>query len=308
MELERVLTKLRFDESVSGYALFTNDGNPFLSFSLPDEILPTIKETLGIHAESLKLMNIMSGAGTVVLARVDSSWVLGVLFKPEESLGMALQKTRSVMELLGEVDLPSPPSPVTEAEPETSLEEAEETIQVEATTVEEAPSVDSFDEHPLPDEVEMRHGCIIHRDENYSQSMTTNTPINAELIAKFGNTALDILMMVDERRTAFKIAEAVARQVEKVMDTLRWCVSRKIVSAECPEEQALEKKELVEVPIFEGELSKIKKEHRNVVEKCDGTHTLQEIAQMLGIPYFQALQSVVPYRGKTVKFVRKSRI
>jgi hypothetical protein len=138
--------------------------------------------------------------------------------------------------------------------------------------------------------------------------MTTDTPVNTELTAEFGNTALDVLMMVDERRTAFKIAEAVARQVEKVMDILRWCVSRNIVSAECPEEQALDKKELVEVPIFEGELSKIKKEHRDVVEKCDGTHTLQEIAQLLNIPYFQALQSVVPYRGKTVKFVHKSRI
>jgi len=308
MELERVLTKLRFDESVSGYALFTNDGNPFLSFSLPDETLPTIKETLEIHAESLKLMNIMSGAGTVVLARVDSNWVLGVLFDAEESLGMALQKTRNVMELLGEVDLPSPPSPVSEPEPDVSDEEATEVVQIEATTVKESPIVETPQESISPDEVEMRHGCIIHRDENYSQSMTTNTPVNTKLTAEFGNTALDILMMVDERRTAFKIADAVARQVEKVMDILRWCVSRKIVSVECPEEQALEKKELVEVPIFEGELNKIKKEHRDIIEKCDGTRTLQEIAQLLDIPYFQALQSVVPYRGKAVRFVRKSRI
>ncbi len=308
MELERVLTKLRFDQSVNGYALFTNDGTPFLSFSLPDEILPTIKETLEIHAESLKLMNIMSGAGTVVLARVDNYWVLGVLFDAEESLGMALQKTRNVMELLGEVDLPSPPSSVYVPDPDVSDEEVTEVVQIEAITAQESPVVETPRQSFSPDEVEMRHGCIIHRDENYSQSMATNTPVNTELTAEFGNTALDILMMVDERRTAFKIAEAVARQVEKVMDVLRWCVSRKIISAECPEEQALEKKELVEVPIFEGEINKIKKEHRDVIEKCDGTHTLQEIAQLLNIPYFQALQSVVPYRGKAVKFVRKSRI
>ncbi|MDF1539484.1 MAG: hypothetical protein P1Q69_11345, partial [Candidatus Thorarchaeota archaeon] len=78
MELERVLTKLRYDDSVSGYALFTNDGDPFLSFSLPEETLPTIQGTMRIHAESLKMMNVMTRAGSVVLARVDANWVLGV--------------------------------------------------------------------------------------------------------------------------------------------------------------------------------------------------------------------------------------
>ena len=80
MELERVLTKLKFDESVIGYALITNDGQPFLSFSLPEEVLPLIQGTLRIHASTLKLVNIMTRAGIVILARIDQEWVLAVLF------------------------------------------------------------------------------------------------------------------------------------------------------------------------------------------------------------------------------------
>ena len=60
MELERALTKLRYDESVSGYAMLTNDGHPFLSFSLPDETLPIIQGTLRINIASLTLMMIGS--------------------------------------------------------------------------------------------------------------------------------------------------------------------------------------------------------------------------------------------------------
>ena len=91
-----MLTKLRYDESVNGYALITNDGQPFLSFSLPDEALPPIQGALRIHESSLRLMNIMTDAGTVVLARVAPEWILGVLFEPTESLGSALQKVKDV--------------------------------------------------------------------------------------------------------------------------------------------------------------------------------------------------------------------
>ena len=85
MELERALTKLRYDDTVNGYALLTNTGHPFLSFSLPDEILPIIQGTLRIHTASLNLMNVMTDAGTVVLARVDSNWILAVLFLTDET-------------------------------------------------------------------------------------------------------------------------------------------------------------------------------------------------------------------------------
>ena len=85
-----MLTKLKFDESVNGYALITSDGHPFLSFSLPDEVLPQIKGTLRIHGSDLRLVNIMTGEGTVILARVDPRWILAVLFEPDFQLGGAL--------------------------------------------------------------------------------------------------------------------------------------------------------------------------------------------------------------------------
>ena len=112
MELERVLTKLRYDDSVSGYALVTNDGTPFLSFSLPDETIPIIKGTLEIHSSSLKLMNTMSSAGTIILARIDANWVLVVLFIVDETLGSALQKTQNVVQILENTVLPPPPEAV----------------------------------------------------------------------------------------------------------------------------------------------------------------------------------------------------
>ncbi len=71
VDLERALTKLRFDESVSGYALVTNEGQPFLSFSLPEEVLPRIRGALQIHADSLNLMNIVAGPWTLILARIN---------------------------------------------------------------------------------------------------------------------------------------------------------------------------------------------------------------------------------------------
>ena len=112
LELERVMTKLKFDDTVSGYALITNDGQPFLSFSLPDEVLPQIQGVMRIHSHSLKMMNVMTGEGTVILSRIDGNWVLAVLFLPDLQLGVALQKATDVINLMQSVILPPPPTPV----------------------------------------------------------------------------------------------------------------------------------------------------------------------------------------------------
>jgi hypothetical protein len=76
------------------------------------------------------------------------------------------------------------------------------------------------------------------------------------------------------------------------------------VDVECPDEQDPEQKELVEMPLFEGKIDKAKKQHRAVLELCDGTRSLQQIATVLGIPDFEALQCTIPYRGKTLRFIR----
>jgi predicted regulator of Ras-like GTPase activity (Roadblock/LC7/MglB family) len=324
LELERVLTKLKFDESVSGYALITSDGQPFLSFSLPDEVLPQIKGTLRIHGKDMRLVNTMTSKGTVILARVDPRWVLAVLFEPDFQLGGALSRTKAVVDLLEQVDLPPPPAtlaieseviPSVEdepiSEPESSIPaESQDVITEEATSPQptqplqtETITAESRDES-LKEQVQVRHGCVVHRGENYRDSMTLDSKINIALKREFSNVGVDILLVVDEKMTVYKIAEHLARPVEKVIMIVTWCVSRDVLWVECPEEQEPSQKSIIELPLFEGDINKAKKQHRAVLELCNGKRTLQEIATELGILYFEALQCVIQYRGKTVKFIR----
>jgi hypothetical protein len=98
-----------------------------------------------------------------------------------------------------------------------------------------------------------------------------------------------------------------AKPVELVLDVIKWCVSRQIVLVECPADQHTGQLEIVEVPVFEGELKKVKKQHRRIIQMCDGSLTVQEIADQLNVPYFTALQSLVPYRGKGLDFIQKNK-
>ena len=302
LELERVLTKLKFDQDVSGYALLTNDGQPFLSFGLPDDIVPQLRGTLAIHAESLTLVNVLTGQGTVVLARADASWVLAVLFVPELNLGSALQRTKDVVELFDRVELPPPPSLIG-----ATVESA--TTEVDVKTPE---TTESTEEH-IPLEVTsiqdlvIRHGCIIIRGPHYDIITHTDSSLYNELRESFDNLGTDILMMVDEKRTAFKIAESLAKTVDRVVEVLQWCYDRGLVDAECPEEQESAKKEIVEMPFYEADLKKAKKEHRAILELCDGTRTVHDIAEELDMLYFKVLQSIIPYKGKKLKMIRKTK-
>ncbi len=325
MELERVLTKLKFDESVSGYALITSDGHPFLSFSLPDDVLPQIKGTLKIHGADLKLVNIMTGEGTVILARVDPKWVLAVLFEPDFQLGGALSRTKAVVDLLVQVELPPPPisievtdEPITiEEEPEAeavaaAVDEAEAIIPLEPEVIpKEVPTLEP--EIPTPsepietvpeEEIVVQHGCVVHRDDNYTSSMTLDSELNTQIKKMFANVGIDILLVVDEKMTVYKLAEHLSRPLEKIIEIVTWCVERKILWIECPEAQEPSQREIIELPLFEGNIDKVKKKHRPILELCDGKRSLQEIATEVGIPYFEALQSILPYRGKTLKIIR----
>ncbi len=295
---------MKFDDSVSGYALITNDGHPFLSFSLPDDVLPRIKGTLEIHAHNLKLMNVMTDQGIVVLARVDPQWVLAVLFTPELQLGMALTRTQAVIDLLTKVKLPPPPK----FEPE--VESIEEDFKIdEPEVVEEIEEVsDVEEEEPPPTEVEVFHGCVVLRGKKYNEAMSLDSKLNLAMKRVYSNLGVDILLVIDEKMTVYKIADNLAKPVEQVLEAVSWCVSEGIADVECPDEQESGQKELVERPLFEGKLNKAKKQHRAVLELCDGTRSLQQISSVLGIPYFEALQSTIPYRGKTLKFIRTDKI
>jgi len=308
LQLERVLTKLKFDESVLGYALITNDGHPFLSFSLPDEVLPQIKGSLKIHASDLKLMNILTGQGSVVLARVNPKWVLAVLFEPDLHLGGALSRTQAVVSLLVKVDLPPPPIAIPEPEIEVVPEEPSSPVQevVEEPIITDEVEDDLIEpgEESDAEEIEVFHGCVVLRGKNYSEAVTLDSKLNLALKRSYANLGVDILLVMDEKMTVFKIAEQLAKPVEHVLDAVTWCVNRGIADVECPDEQDPEQKELVEMPLFEGKIGKAKKQHRAVLELCDGTRSLQQIATVLGIPYFEALQCTIPYRGKTLQFIR----
>ncbi|TFG34694.1 hypothetical protein EU527_01855 [Candidatus Thorarchaeota archaeon] len=309
MELERVLTKLKFDDSVNGYALITNDGQPFLSFSLPDEVLPQIKGTLKIHREGLKLVNIMTGEGIVVLAKVDAKWVLAVLFSSELQLGTALSRTKDVVDLLKQVTLPPPPIPIEEDElvEEISMDDA--SIIEESTTIAEIePEIEVTQEPDIPKVVRVFHGCVVHRGSRYTEAMTLDSVLNSEMKKAYSNLGVDILLIADEKMTIYKIADRLAKPVERVLEAVKWCVREGIVDVECPDEQEPSQKEIVELPLYEGKIDKAKKDHRSILELCDGKRTLQEIANELGIPYFQALQSVLPYRGKTLRFIRTDKL
>ncbi|MFX0107743.1 MAG: hypothetical protein ACFE7R_05650 [Candidatus Hodarchaeota archaeon] len=308
MELERVLTKLKFDDTVSGYALLTNDGHPFLSFSLPDEVLPQIQGALRIHAASLKLMNVLTGEGTVILARADINWVLAVLFLPDQQLGVVLQKTKDVVNLLQQVDLPPPPTPVHIPEPPVAEVPRETTpVVTPVPEPEPVPIVPTPAEEEPPAIVEVKHGCVVFRGVRYSEAMSLETELNKKLKQQFSNAGVDVLLMIDEKRTVYKIGESLAKSSDQVISIINWCLTENIVSVECPETQEAGAVEIIELPLFEGDIKKAKKEHRAILEMCNGRRTLQDIAADLNIPYFNALQSIIPYRGKTLKFIRKDR-
>lgn len=303
-----MLTKLKFDESVLGYALITNDGHPFLSFSLPDEVLPRIKGTLKIHANDLKLMNVLTGQGSVVLARVDPKWVLAVLFAPELHLGGALSRTQDVVSLLIQVTLPPPP--IAPAEPEIEVV-TKEPVHLEPKAVEEHITAEVL-EKELPEkeekleteEIEVFYGCVVLRGTRYKEAMSLDSKLNLAMKRAYSNLGVDILLIIDEKMTVYKIAEKLARPVERVIEAVTWCVNNSVADVECPDHQDPEQKEIVEMPLFEGQLDKAKKQHRAVLELCDGTRSLQQIANVLRIPYFEALQCTIPYRGKTLQFIR----
>ncbi len=303
MKLERVLTKLKFDDSVSGYALVTNTGHPFLSFSLPDDVLPQIKATLKIHVNDLKLMNILTSKGSVILARVDPEWVLVVLFTPELHLGGALSRTQAVLDLLVQVDLPPPPKFDPEPDIEVVIEEP-----LLADEIEEVLPEEEEESLPSEEEVEVFHGCVVLRGERYNEAMTLDSKLNIAMKRAFSNLGVDILLVIDEKMTVYKIADHLAKPIAQVLEAVTWCVNEGVTGVECPDEQEPGQKEIVEMPLFEGELKKAKKQHRAVLELCDGTRSLHQIANVLNIEYFTALQSTIPYRGKTLKFIRTDKI
>jgi hypothetical protein len=307
LALERILSKLKYDGTVTGFALLTNNGQPFLSFSLPEDLQPQIQGALKIHASSLRLVNVMTKQGTLILARVDPNWILAVHFS-EESLGSALQKTKGVVEMLEQIELPPPPSGVDTQSASEAVEGLPEDLGIEI----EKMKGDLVAEAAIAGVTEafsvvVKHGCVVHRGPRYNDAVTLGSQLNQLLKQKSGKFAIDVLLLADEKATVFKISQTLGKTVEQVIDVVTWCVSEHILTVECPEEQEPGVTTIVEYPLFEGDLKKAKKEHQSILMLCNGTRTIQDIATELNIPYFKALQCIVPYRGKTLRFVGKDK-
>ena len=108
-DLERALSKLRFDDQVLGYSLMTKVGRPFVSFAFPDELFPRVQNSIQLYKKDLRLMTIDTDKGLIVLSPVDENWILTVLYVPELQLGLAIAKTKNVLRLLEGIELPPPP-------------------------------------------------------------------------------------------------------------------------------------------------------------------------------------------------------
>ncbi|MFW9932291.1 MAG: hypothetical protein ACFFDR_06510, partial [Candidatus Thorarchaeota archaeon] len=136
-DLERALSKLRFDDQVLGYSLMTKGGRPFVSFAFPDDLFPRVKDSINLYKSDLRLMTIDTEKGLVVLSPVDENWILTVLYVPELQLGLAIAKTKNVLRLLEGIELPPPPEEFEDAA-EDNLQVLE-TIAIKAasTTTEE---------------------------------------------------------------------------------------------------------------------------------------------------------------------------
>ena len=133
-DLERALSKLRFDDQVLGYSLMTKIGRPFVSFAFPDELFPRVKDSINLYKSDLRLMTIDTDRGLVVLAPVDNNWILTVLYVPELQLGLAIAKTKNVLRLLEGIELPPPPEEFEESV-ESNLQVLE-SIAIKAASVE----------------------------------------------------------------------------------------------------------------------------------------------------------------------------
>ncbi len=317
-DLERALSKLRFDDQVIGYSLMTKGGRPFVSFSFPDDLFPRVKESISLYKTDLRLMTIDTDKGLVVLAPVDDNWILTVLYVPELQLGLAIAKTKNVLRMLEGIELPPPPEEFEEAV-ESNLEVLESiAMQAASTAAEAAPTVEEPAPAPAqeaeelsPEDFVVTSDTVPKKGEAYATALSLDSDLYDEMRKAYRNFGFDILMLVDGRSTVAAIADAMFQPVVKVAEVLKWAASKRIVELPRAGEAAAEgvtKKpsRFVKCPRFEGDLSKVKPDHLAVVRLCDGTRTTEQIAEAAGIPAPRVIHIVALYRKHGMKMIGKT--
>ena len=327
-DLERALSKLRFDDQVLGYSLMTKDGRPFVSFSFPDELFPRVRDSISLYKSDLRLMTIDTEKGLVVLSPVDVNWILTVLYVPELQLGLAIAKTKNVLRLLEGIELPPPPD-----EFEESVEgnlQVLETIAINAASTSPVPSsnglpvdipapaaaspVVSAAPTPIiersPEDFAVQPSTVPKQGETYTTALTLDSELHKDMKKNHRNFGFDVLMLVDGVLNVEGIADSMFQSNERVAELLMWAASRGIVNVPL-ETGKIEKKKVtlgrfVKCPKYEGSPAKVKPEDKRIINACDGTQTTDSIAELLGVTHAKVIQTVALYRKHGLKMIGRT--
>ena len=331
-DLERALSKLRFDDQVLGYSLMTKVGRPFVSFAFPDDLFPRVQDSIKLYKKDLRLMTIDTDKGLVVLSPVDENWILTVLYVPELQLGLAIAKTKNVLRLLEGIELPPPPEEFEESS-ETNLQVLE-TIAIQAASVEKtpvatpAPDVAVPDTLPVtteapsapvedlsPDDFNVSTETIPGRGPQYATSLTLDSELNSEMKTLYRNFGFDVLMLVNGTNSVENIADSMFQPTDRVIDLLKWSATRGIIEVprivEGSEEAAAASAggsmgKYVKCPKFEGDLSKVSGDDMAIIRLCDGKQTQDQIAEATSLPVSKVLQTLAKYRKSGLKMIGRT--
>ena len=331
-DLERALSKLRFDDQVLGYSLMTKIGRPFVSFAFPDELFPRVKDSINLYKTELRLMTIDTERGLVVLSPVDDNWILTVLYVPELQLGLAIAKTKNVLRLLEGIELPPPPEEFEESS-ESNIQVLESIAinaasveSVESTEAQPSPEVGTVTptsaevsspppavELPPPESFNVQPVTVPERGPQYSTALSLDSELYGEMKTLYRNFGFDVLMLVDGSITVEKIADSMFQSNERVIDLLKWVASKGIITVpqfseddEIPSETKSTLGRYVKCPHFEGDLNKVTNEDQQVIRMCDGTRTTEQIAESLKLPLPKIVQTVAKYRKHGLKLIGKT--
>ena len=328
-ELERALSKLRFDDQVLGYSLMTKVGRPFVSFAFPDELFPRVKDSINLYKSDLRLMTIDTDRGLVVLSPVDVNWILTVLYVPELQLGLAIAKTKNVLRLLEGIELPPPPEEFEEsvesniqvlesiainaASVETT--ETPPTSEVEVATpppVEETTPPPAAESLP-PESFNVQPVTVPNRGSVYSNALSLDSELYSEMKALYRNFGFVVLMLVDGTNSVEKIADSMFQPNNRVIELLKWGASKGIITVPQMSEDEKDTTETksslgryVKCPRFEGDMNKVASGDQNIIRLCDGTRTTEQIAESLKLPLPRVVQAVAKYRKHGLKLIGKT--
>lgn len=331
-DLERALSKLRFDDQVLGYSLMTKVGRPFVSFAFPDELFPRVKDSINLYKSDLRLMTIDTDRGLVVLSPVDDNWILTVLYVPELQLGLAIAKTKNVLRLLEGIELPPPPEEFEESV-ESNLQVLE-SIAIKAASVEATKPLDAapvsepevetnppvadtsqpqVEELPPPESFNVLPATVPERGPTYSNALSLDSALYSEMKKLYRNFGFDVLMLVDGTISVEKIADSMFQPNNRVIELLKWGASKGIVEVplfsaggEVKAKAQSSMGHYIKCPRFEGDMGKIASEDMNIIRICDGSRTTEQIAEELKLPLPKVVQTIAKYRKYGLKLIGKT--